>query len=147
MLPVILFVDDDDIMPLVLQRAIKVGKIGVRLESVSSGDQAVDYLLREGKYEDALLHPFPSVVLLDLNMPGMNGFDVLEWKRDQPQLSSLPVVVWSSSFLPEDKHRAMAFGASDYIVKPMNLEELTDVLRWVGEFPVRHLKQLERGAP
>jgi CheY-like chemotaxis protein len=91
----------------------------VTFRFVYDGEQATDYLSGNGKYSDRSQHPFPKLVLLDLRMPRVDGFEFLEWKRKQPHLAELPVVVWSSSDLPSDMEKAAALGASDYIVKPV----------------------------
>lgn len=95
-----------------------------------------------GEYADSEKYPFPSLVLLDLKMPRMNGFEVLEWKRNQPELDALPVVIWSSSDLAADRERAHRLGATSYFVKPMEAEgfiEIIEHLKWFYEHRPRTL--------
>jgi CheY-like chemotaxis protein len=125
----LLLVDDDDALPLLLQHAIKQSGLEIDLHSVGDGEEAVLYLDRKGEYEDEGKHPFPSLILLDLKMPRMNGFELLEWKRLQPQLEKVPVVAWSSSCLDADKARALQLGASSYFVKPMDTREFRTLLK------------------
>ena len=70
----------------------------------------------------------PRAVILDLKMPLMNGFEALQWIRQQPAFQTLPVIVLSSSSLPEDQERARALGATEYLVKPHSLTDLQKLL-------------------
>lgn len=119
----VLLVDDDDSLRLLLEHAIKQCGLPIELHSVGDGAEAVQYLARNGGSE------FPSLVLLDLKMPRMNGFEVLKWKRTQPQLESMPVIVWSSSCLEEDKEQALQLGAASYFVKPMETTGFVELLK------------------
>jgi DNA-binding response OmpR family regulator len=125
---VILLVDDDEILPYVLSRGLSKNGFAGKLQCVSDGQAGIDYLSRKGSLNPSGEFPHPTVVLLDLNMPGIHGFDLLEWKSKRAELVSLPVVVWSSSGLSEDREKALALGAVDYIQKPMNLDELLAVI-------------------
>jgi len=104
----ILVVDDslDDV--LLLSLAFRRAKINHSLTRVANGQEAVDYLLQKSP---------PDVLLLDLKMPGIDGFEVLEWVRKQPAIKNLPVIVLSGSNLQKDKDRAKELGARDYFVK------------------------------
>jgi CheY-like chemotaxis protein len=124
----ILVVDDDDAYELLMPRLFKVSNSEACFQFLGDGEQAIHYLTGEGKYADRSQFPFPKIVLLDLRMPRINGFEFLEWKRNQPQFSELPVVVWSSSELPEDMERARSLGAIDYIVKPAVGHELVEAI-------------------
>jgi CheY-like chemotaxis protein len=136
MAAVILLIDDDEILPYVLERGIARDGCNGILRCVNSGQEGIDYLCHTGKYDDPVQFPFPSVVLLDLNMPGVHGFDVLEWKNTRPEFKSLPFVVWSSSSLPEDRSQAMALGAADYLLKPMDLGDLIKLIQALADrFP------------
>lgn len=115
----ILVVDDDDAYELLMPRLFDKAKSPVSFRFVFDGEQAIDYLAGNGKYSDRMQYPLPKMILLDLRMPRINGFEVLEWKRNQPHLASLPVVVWSSSHLTSDKERAAELGALEYIEKPI----------------------------
>lgn len=125
----LLLVDDDDALPLLLQHAIRRSGLPIELRSVGDGEEAILYLDRKGDYEDEVKYPLPSLILLDLKMPRMNGFEVLEWKRLQPQLEKVPVVIWSSSCLDADKARALQLGALSYFVKPMETNGFVALLK------------------
>ena len=120
---VVLLVDDDDSLPLLLEYAIKRCGVPIELYSVRDGEDAVHYLAGDHASE------LPSLVLLDLKMPRMNGFEVLEWKQTQPQLDGLRVVVWSSSTLEADRKLALYLGALSYFVKPMETSGFVDLLK------------------
>ncbi len=115
----ILVVDDDEAYELILPRLFEKVDSPVSFRFVRDGVQAIDYLTGTGEFSDRNKYPLPKLVLLDIKMPRVDGFEVLEWKRKQPHLAALPVVVWSSSELPTDIEKAIALGASDYIIKPM----------------------------
>lgn len=124
-----LVADDEENDRFLLRRAVARSGLDWSLMEVQDGQKAEDYLSGKGPYEDRTKFPMPQLVLLDLNMPFINGFDVLEWLRTQPLLKGIPVVVLTSSPLPSDRQKAMTLGATDYQVKPNNGEELVSLLR------------------
>ena len=133
----VLYVEDEENDALFMRRAFSQAGMEQALNIVKDGPTAIDYLAGNGPYADRLKHPFPKVVLLDLNLPTISGFDVLEWIRSQPQLAQLPVVIFSSSVRPEDKTRAIRLGATDYLEKPdsgLKFEDILEELRkYLGE--------------
>jgi CheY-like chemotaxis protein len=94
-----------------------------------NGQQAVNYLSGSGLYADRGKHPLPDLVLLDLRMPLMDGFEFLGWLKTRGDLGWLPVVVLSASDLPADMERARKLGAQDYLVKPSEWEDLVKVVQ------------------
>ena len=122
---IVLLVDDDENFPLLLAEEA----FPFSLRFVFNGEQAIHYLSGKGAYADRVKYPFPRVVLLDLNMPRVDGFEFLEWKRGQPELHSLPVVVWSSSELLRDRTKAISLGARTYVSKPAEFNKLVEVIR------------------
>ena len=103
---------------LLLQQAFSKAGLDVPLHFVRDGQEAIDYLNGEQSFADRATHPMPTLLLLDLNMPRLNGFDVLKWLRRQEGLRRLPVVVFTSSSLPQDVNRAYDLGANSFLVKP-----------------------------
>jgi CheY-like chemotaxis protein len=94
------------------------------LAVVQGGQAAVDYLRGDGPYADRQLYPFPRLLLLDLNMPRMDSFDVLTWVRRHPELNPVSVVIVSTSDLESDIQKARALGADDYRTKPEGFDPL-----------------------
>ena len=127
----ILVAEDDPTDAYFFQRAFRRAGIPITLHFVRDGQEVVDYLQGEGQFADRALHPVPHVLLLDLKMPRMDGFDVLAWARNQPGLKDLLIVIFSASDEPGDISRAYNLGANSYLVKPHSMEELTAL---VGSF-------------
>ncbi len=119
--------DPDDVM--LIQRAFQKAGMGKLLQIVRDGGQAINYLSGKAEYKDRGHHPMPFLMLLDLKMPGTNGFEVLQWIRTQPELRRLLVVVLTSSNLQTDVDKAYELGANSYLVKPVEFAELVNLLQ------------------
>ena len=127
--PTILLVDDSENDIFLMRMAFKKADFNHPLQEVRNGEQAIAYLKGEGAYNDREKHPLPSVMLLDLNMPMKNGFDVLAWVRAQPGFKRLSVIILTASRRPEDVERAFDLGATSYVVKPSNMDALAAMVR------------------
>ena len=129
----ILLVDDcpDDV--LLIRLALARAGITQKLIVVSDGEKALLYLRGENPFADRTAFPLPKVVLLDLAMPRMGGFEVLEWIRRQPPLSQTPVIVLTGSALIADSRRAYELGANSFVTKPADLTELTLALKEIAQ--------------
>ena len=133
--PIVLLVDDleaaTELMRIVFARSGYVEP----LRLASDGEQAIAYLRGDSGSPNYTKLGMPTIVLLDLNMPRKNGFEVLEWIRKQPTLNQLYVCILSASSIPEDIARAYDLGANAYLVKPGNLAGLmhmaTSLLAWL----------------
>lgn len=133
--PISILIADDDAQDAMLVRmAAQKAALGLRLESVTDGEQAIDYLLGRARYADRRSHPFPSMMLLDLKMPRLSGFDVLDFVRREPELRQLPVVIFSSSDDPKDIKRAYDAGANSYLCKPHSSDDLSALLKALEEY-------------
>src|SRR5437763_447146 len=126
---VILLVEDDANDATLIQRAFHKAGLNGNLKLVRDGEQAIQYLSGQDGYGDRDKFPVPFLVLLDLKMPGMNGFDVLEWLRREPNLKRLLVVVLTSSNLQSDVDRAYELGANSYLVKPVEFDEMVALIQ------------------
>jgi two-component system response regulator len=126
---VILMVDDDEDLPLLVPHLLKKALVSFSFRFANNGERAVEYLHGTGAYADRAAYPLPQILLLDLKMPRMNGFQFLEWKRAHPEFESLPVVVWSSSMFVEEKEKALALGAHAYFDKSADMDQLARVFR------------------
>jgi CheY-like chemotaxis protein len=130
----ILYAEDEETDAFFLQRAFKQAGISQRLVIVRSGREAIDYLEGKGDFADRTQHPFPSLVLLDLNMPGISGLEVLKWIRATPSLCALVTLVLTSSNQDTDVHRAYQQGANGYLVKPGNIDAILTMARAIKEY-------------
>ena len=111
---------------------------------VRDGEEAIRYLQGEGPYRDRQLYPFPNLLLLDLNMPLMNGFEVLRWIRRQPFLKHLVVTILSSSSAEDDIARACDSLVNSYLVKPMSPKRSW---KWLEEVRVTGWNLIRRHTP
>src|SRR5215472_365968 len=129
---VLLLVEDDDDDAFFMRHALKEARVRYAVQVVSDGEQAMDYLLGNEKYADRKKFPAPTVVLLDLKLPLLSGFELLAWMHERPDLSELPVVVLTGSAEERDKARARELGAKGYYVKPPNVRIVHEMLASVG---------------
>ncbi len=125
----ILYADDDPNDVLMFKMALKRATLPYTLATVEDGQQAMEWLTGKGAYADRQQFPLPELLILDLKMPKMNGFEVLEWVRSQTGLKTLPVIILSSSDDPGDVKRAYSLGATTYFVKTATFQEVTHYLR------------------
>ena len=107
----VLLVEDDINDIFLVKRAFKMAHLENPLQVVTDGEEAMHYLSGHGKYEDRHVYPVPKLIVMDIKMPRMSGFDVLEWIKHDGRLRRIPVVIVSSSDRPEDIDRAYELGA------------------------------------
>src|SRR5882757_8358893 len=108
----ILLVEDDPNDVLLVRKAAQNTLAGIPISVAPNGEEAVNYLSGTGAYADRSKYPFPDIVLLDLKMPVMNGFEVLRWVRSQPALKRLPVIIFTGSVHESDTKTAYEEGAN-----------------------------------
>lgn len=130
---VVLSVDDNDVDGALLERAFKRTSIPARLYRVSEGPQALAYLAGDGIYRDRESYPLPDLVLLDLAMPKMSGYEVLKWIREQPAVKKTKVLIFTSSEKPEDYRAASEIGADGYLLKPTKFDDLKKLVKQIHE--------------
>lgn len=130
----ILLVEDDSDDVLQLGLALKEAGILNPLVVVPDGVEAVDYFKAEGKYSDRAKFPLPSLILLDLHMPHMSGFEVLKWLRQDPGLRHLPVVVLTASAMLTEVKTAYELGANSCLIKSSNPIQLNQAIKDMAVF-------------
>jgi CheY-like chemotaxis protein len=124
----ILVAEDEESDALILQLACRKAAIAHPLVIVADGQEVVDYLSGKGRYADRSVHPLPALIVLDLKMPRMTGFDVLGWLASQREVGNVPAVVLSSSPDESDIAKARRLGAREYFVKPHQVQELVAIV-------------------
>ena len=127
----ILIIDDDANDRLLLQLAFN--RIGVSdpVQIVESGAEAMAYLQGQGKYSNRARYPYPTFLITDLKMPGIDGFAVLAHLRENPDRAITPTIVLSASSDPDDIRLAYQLGANSYIVKPVDFDKFIEVARQI----------------
>ena len=115
----------------------------IRMMAVSDGKEAMHYLQGDAKYSDGYQYPAPDVILLDLKMPRINGFEFLKWLRSgsPPHYRFIPVVVMSSSALRQDVELAYALGANSYLVKPVSWKLFQERIQALGIYWAEHVEK------
>ena len=99
------------------------------MQVAEDGQKALDYLDGIGPFSDRGEFPIPGLILLDLRLPRVPGFDVLKWIRSQSSLSCIPTIILSSSKEDRDMQTAYELGANSFLVKPLNAAELTEMVK------------------
>lgn len=127
-LPTILLIEDNDDDVFAMQRALRKAQIVHPLQVVNDGQKAIDYLSGSGQYTDRTYYPLPSLIFLDLKLPYVPGFEVLEWLRGQPTMRGITIVVLTSSGEEIDRTRATQLGAHSYLVKPPEPQQLSTLV-------------------
>ena len=127
----VLLVEDDPGDVLMTREAFEDTKVVNRLHVVSDGTAAMEFLRKEGEYADA---PTPDLVLLDLNLPRMDGREVLLAVKQDESLRKIPVVVLTTSEAEEDVLRSYSLHANAYVTKPVDFDRFIEVIRKIDEF-------------
>jgi CheY-like chemotaxis protein len=131
----LLLVDDDpNDRSFALDAIASCGGAAPSVREVADGRAAIDYLAGRGAYASRAEFPTPSLVILDIKMPRVDGFDVLTWIRSEEKLDAVPVIMLSGSAQPGDIRRAFKLGANAFMVKPASLQRLKEMMRAVVDF-------------
>lgn len=144
---VVLYVEDEEDDVFFLREAFRRARVGADLRASGDGREAIRYLSGEAPFDDRAQHPVPDLVLLDLNLPLLSGFEVLSWLRQNPMLSKLPVIVFSSSSFEDDLRKAYALGADGYLVKPSSGMDFNHVVTAVSNLLADRVKVLPAAPP
>lgn len=130
----VLYAEDDENDLFFMTRAFEKLAITHPLRTVGDGKEAVAYLSGTKPFENREQNPLPCLMLMDLSMPGKNGLDVLKWMKNEPTLAAIPVVVLTSSNQQSDIHRANILGASGFVVKPGDPQDLLAIVSRIKDY-------------
>jgi CheY-like chemotaxis protein len=133
-LATILLAEDNPAEQHLARRALSKGVMRCDLRTVSDGEEAMDYLLRRDQYEDPIAAPRPDLVLLDLNMPKLDGRQVLEQMKSDPAINTIPVVVLTTSTHEQDVVRSYELGCNSFINKPVDVHAFLEALEQLGSY-------------
>ncbi len=130
----IMLVEDDEGHMLLSRENLRAAGIVNEMLEMKDGQQALDYLLQRGQYQDPAQSPRPGLILLDIKMPKMDGFGVLEKIKANPALRMIPVLMLTSTDDQGEVNRCYALGANSYVVKPIRYEEFQEHVKALGLF-------------
>jgi CheY-like chemotaxis protein len=130
----ILLVEDDRDDVFLMQRAMLKANLSFPMHNARDGQEALDYLQGTDKYSDRAAYPFPALILLDLKIPYVHGFEVLRWIKQQSALAQMPVVILTSSLEERDREQAQVLGANGFVVKPPTPEKLLQLFQAIPGF-------------
>ena len=130
----ILIVEDSDTDYEATLRAFKNSKMANPVNRCEDGEEALDYLFQRNAYSDETKSPRPELIMLDLNMPGTDGREVLQEIKNDPELKKIPVIVLTTSSDALDINKCYEAGANSYIVKPVNLPGFFEAIQKLKDF-------------
>ncbi|HNO79024.1 MAG TPA: response regulator [Phycisphaerae bacterium] len=130
----ILLIEDDVVDVKIVKRAFKEINITNPLHVVSNGEEALKFLKHEAPYTDRMDAPEPGLILLDLNMPIMDGIAFLDAYRSDPELKHIPSIVLTTSDEERDRRQSYAIGIAGYILKPVGFNEFVDAVRQIDGY-------------
>jgi CheY-like chemotaxis protein len=129
---VILFIEDDPAHAEITMRNFKKNRITNKVIHLWDGQEALDYLFRQGKYSDPELSPVPHLILLDLRLPKVDGLEVLERIKSVENLKSIPTVILTTSMAEVDISKAYNYNVNSYLVKPMDYDKFSNLIEAFG---------------
>ncbi len=130
---IILLVEDDPGHALLIEKNLRRAGISNEIAVLDNGQKAVDYLFKEGEYRDGH-HPLPPLILLDLNLPVLDGYQVLKLIKNDERTKKIPVIVLTTTDNPHEVSRCYELGCNVYITKPVEYDRFTDAIRTLGLF-------------
>ena len=137
---IILMADDDSDDRLLALEAMHESRVLNELHFVEDGVQLLDYLRGKEDFRDRTLYPMPGLILLDLNMPKMDGREALAEIKADPRLRRIPVVILTTSKAEEDMVKGYDLGAASYITKPVTFDALVELMRTLGKYWVEFVE-------
>ncbi len=130
----ILYADDDEEDRMLVAEALAESRLRNVFQFVENGEQLLDYLRRRGAYADPRTSPRPGLILLDLNMPQLDGREALAEIKKDPDLRRIPIVILTTSRAEEDVLRSYDLGVNSYISKPVTFGALVDIMKTIGRY-------------
>ena len=131
---VIMLVDDDEGHLVLIRENLRAGGIVNTIVEMRDGEEALDYLFRRGKHKDPTASPRPGLVLLDIRMPKVDGYMVLERVKKDAALRMIPILMLTSTDDQLEVNKSYALGANGYVVKPIQYEEFQEKVKSLGLF-------------
>ena len=128
----ILLVEDNPDDILIIERALKEAKIINRIFITRDGQEGWDFLKHQGKYQDADSSPKPGLILLDINLPKLNGLELLKMLKEDEELKRIPTVMLTISRRDEDILKGYNYGCNSFIQKPVEFEKFVEIVRQIG---------------
>lgn len=125
----ILLVEDNPDHVLIIKQGLKMNHVANDVAVAEDGQEALDYLYHQGKYADPQTAPRPGLILLDLKLPKVDGFEVLQRIKRDPALKAIPVVMLTSSEQEVDVAKSYFEGANSYVTKPIQFTEFIEKIR------------------
>ena len=144
---VILIVEDREDDVLLMRKSFEKAGLPNPIKIVRDGEEALAYLSGEGKYASRDEYPLPSLILLDLKLPRMDGFEVITWIRKQEGIRAIPVVVLTSSSQLRDVNRAYELGANSFFVKEFDFQNSVDLTRLLERYWLQKARKPESSRP
>jgi len=130
----ILLVEDDEGHALLIQESLRRYGVVNKIHTMTDGQMALDYVFRQGEFAQKQNVPLPGLILLDLNLPKVDGFEVLRQVKENEELKSIPVMILTSTEDQREIDRSYQLGANNYITKPIDYQEFQEKVRHLGLF-------------
>ncbi len=130
----ILLVEDNQMDVVLTLDAFREARLKNKISVARNGKEALDYLFGLDKYADRMLFPMPNLILLDLKMPGIDGFEVLRQIKNTDKLKRIPVVILTSSKEEGDRALSYDIGANSYLMKPVSFDGFTEVVKKIDDY-------------
>jgi two-component system response regulator len=130
----ILLVEDSEDDAVFFQRALKEAGLAERVQYARDGVEALACIFGANAAADGMPVTWPKLIVLDLKLPRVNGMEVLQLLKTNPHTRTIPVVVWSSSQEKRDLAAAYRLGVNSYLVKPLDFDELTELIQTMGRY-------------
>ena len=130
----ILLVDDNRMDVELTLDAFRQSRLANAINIASSGVEALDYLFGRGKFSDRNTYPLPDLILLDLKMPGVDGFEILKQVKSAPGIQRIPIIILTVSREEGDRTMSFDLGANSYLVKPVSFMGLMNIVKEIGDY-------------